>query len=275
MDKKQVTSNIYPGALEQNNATPTKKRTLLIVVLAVVGVVVLIFVLLILLVFISLSGGIRGAIADITPDVNPNSKKVVQERNTAKTNINNAFDTFNQALHTTPMAKSVTDQCYRGQNNWKVKDNYANRCTIKVTNYYGFSTDFKPTMLSLEKELKKNGWQFDGPSSISGVIVGYYDKYYGPDKAYLSNYPNGYLVSDLPPVGADIPNNNLKVSIFYAEKATKTPDDIELNQEVGTGTLSITYNQKEKVDPQAVFSTVFKDNKYLLGVSVTSTYYRD
>jgi hypothetical protein len=270
LDSNSGENDIYHSSAQKSGAiNNSKKKKWLFILLATTGAIALIFVLLLVFVYI----GLRRIVANSPQNVDPKDQKVIVLRGQAKRDIDNAFNGVNTDLNTSPVAKSVIDQCYRGQNNSEVKDNYVNKCTIRITQYYGFNTDFRTTMLNLEQNLEKQGWLFNGGLSISTMIGEYYDKYYGPNNPKPLSHKDTYLVSDLPQVRATIPKNNFETSFMYAEKTTKTPEDIELNQQIGTGTLNITYNSEEKVDPQSVFNSILKDNKFLIGISISSSYY--
>lgn len=232
----------------------------------------------IILVYVGLSGGISGAIASFKLAPNPNSSHIVSRRNKAINSISSNFLEIDSALGYSNFGTSTHDRCYKGQNNAKVQDGYAHRCTYRLTKFYGFNGDFRQQMINLEQQLFTIGWKpgYGSMPPLEDIMENYYDKYYGDkDPEVSQNFGGHYLISDLPrPSSGYIRDKNL-LDIDYAEKDTKDLFEINFAQNVNKDTLYETYDKKDFKDTSKVFQHITKDNKYILVISIQEDYFQN
>jgi hypothetical protein len=174
----------------------------------------------------------------------------------------------------TYFAQSIHDQCYMGQNSWKVKEGYSNRCSYRVTYFYGFDGDFKEVMTKFDDDLLKSGWKAASPIfSLKYIFQNYYDSFYGADKPKPGNFPDQYLVSDMPKTGYK--KDSLVLSVVYAEKRTKDLFEIDSAQSILRGGLLEFYEHKEFQDVKKLFNEITLKNEYVVTLSIQDDYFEN
>ena len=234
--------------------------------------------LLVLFFLLQFSGGISGITSSLKSAPNPESVGIVKKREESKASINSAFSTLEESSGLTSYGASSHDHCYKGQNNWKVHDGYAYRCTYRVTRFYGFNQDFRTKMLDFEQMLVGSDWKpTNGPDlPIKEIMQDYYDKYYDDKDPQISqNFGGKYLVSDLPtPIGG-YKNDTLTMDMDFAEKDTKYLFQIDYTQNITGDTFDTTYEKKNFLDINSVFQNVTQHNKYVLALSLQEDYFQN
>jgi hypothetical protein len=173
----------------------------------------------------------------------------------------------------TYFAQSIHDQCYLGQNNWKVKEGYSNRCSYRVTYFYGFNGDFKEVMSEFDDDLLKSGWEAPSTFSLKYIFQHYYDSFYGADKPKPGNFPDQYLVSDMPKTGYQ--KDSLVLSVVYAEKKTKDLFEVDSAQNILRGGLLEFYENKEFQDVKKLFNEITLNNEYVVTLSIQDDYFEN
>lgn len=259
-----------------NNEPPKNKKwkkILIIVSLIIIAIPLLGYLLL----FIGFSGGIDGVISDLKSTPDPKSASVTEKRNLAKKDIGTEFDQLETSFTPTQAEDSIYDNCYEGQNNWKVKEGYAHRCDYRVTRYYGFNGDFRQKMLDLEQELFKLKWQTSNGTGdqLSHYIKNYYDKYYGnKDPSISASFGGTYLVSSLPTVINGYSKNGIGMDIAYGEKDSK--DIYWLESAPGFSKRGFPFfEDKNFIDVKSVFAEITKNNRYVLAISLEKNYFEN
>lgn len=250
-----------------------RKKILIIIVLVIISIPLIGYLLL----YIALSGGIKGVISDLKPAPNPESSGIILKRNSAKDSTGNSFAELDKEFGLTNFATSTHDRCFEGQNNWKVQDGYAHRCTYRVTKFYGFNGDFRQQLINLEQQIIDSGWESADSSGfpMKEIMEHYYDKYYGSDKPTPRNFPKGYLVSNLPTPTGGYSKDREVLEIEYAEKATEDYSQIEYAQNVSGDTLFETYEKKDFQDISSIFKNITQDNKFVLVISIQKDYFEN
>lgn len=273
LSTEEITSQMFSRPVN-NNEPPKKnkkwKKILIVASLIIVAIPILGYFLLV----IGFSGGIDGVISNVKPAPNPENFSIIAKRNVAKDSISKSFIELEHKMGFTNYATSSHDRCYKGQNNWKVKDGYAHRCDYRITKYYGFSGDFRQEMLGFDQKLLSIGWSHtDNGLTMSKMFVNYYDVNYGPDKSRPRNFPEGYLVSSLPTPGYR--KDNQRMELEFAERDTKDLFGIEYAQEVSGDTLFETYENKKFQDVKALFRQITKDNRFVIVTSLQENYFQN
>lgn len=260
-----------------NNEPPKKnkkwKKILFIVSLIIIAIPLLGYLLLVF----SFSGGIDGVISDLKSAPDPKSSSVTEKRNSAKKDIGTEFEQLEKSFIPSKTADSVYDNCYEGQNNWKVKDGYAHKCDYRITRYYGFNGDFRQKMLDLEQELFKLNWKNSNGNSnqLSFYIKNYYDKYYGDkDPQVSANFGGNYLVSSMPTVINGYTKNNVVMDIAYGERDSR--DIYLLESASGFSKRGFPFfEDKNFIDIKSAFIEITKNNKYVVAISLEKNYFQN
>jgi hypothetical protein len=71
---------------------------------------------------------------------------------------------------------SSQDICYDGTHNQTRVDEFAHRCTLRLTRFYGFDDSFRDKMIEFEHRVLAAGWdrgRWDGP--MENYMTNYYD----------------------------------------------------------------------------------------------------
>jgi hypothetical protein len=92
--------------------------------------------------------------------------------------VDKALDSAVAAVGGKIVARASEDDCYRGQNNYKVHDGYDHRCTIRRAVVAGFDGDFRQRIRVLDRRLFAAGWgcyRDPCPETLSGNVDEYWD----------------------------------------------------------------------------------------------------
>jgi hypothetical protein len=218
---------------------------------------------------VSLSGGMDGFLKGLKRP--PEPARLEPQRNRAATTIATELDRLAAPIAPAPAAEGRHDECYRGQHNFKINDDYAHRCELQITRYYGVSGDFRDSVLDLAGRLEAQGWE---GGDLERVITEYFDAYTGPGRS-----PRGgghtYLVSDLPsPIGYRKPD--LRIDLDYAERATQDLTRLDSAQRSGRSPFpEASYSRADLVDVEETFRAVTADHPYVIALSVKAVYFEE
>jgi hypothetical protein len=224
---------------------------------------------------ILMSGGVGNTIKNTKPAPDIHSSKLVAKRMATQKTIEANLDALEISDGPAKYATSTHDRCYKGQNNYKVQDGYAYRCTFHVTRYYGMNGDFRAQMMAYEKLLRANGWRAP-TSNLEKIMTDFYDwNYNGQDPTFRKIYRRRFLVSDLPRPYEGYRKDNLVLFFDYAERETTNLLPLDLAQQVSFDTLSETYDRKDLQNTRAVFEEITKTHQYVVLISIQGTYFQN
>ena len=284
--ENDISSEDNPGTATQTqvldnqyavNKDPSKKKKWKKIFIITSIIIIAIPLIGYLLIVISFSGGINGVLSDLKSAPDPKSAAVTEKRSSAKKDIGTEFDQLEKSFTTSQTKDSTYDNCYEGQNNWKVHEGYAHRCDYRVTRYYGFNGDFRQKMLGLEQELFKLKWQTSNGTSnqLSYYMKNYYDLYYGDkDPQVSANFGGTYLVSSLPTVINGYSKNSIGMDIAYGEKDSK--DIYWLETAPGFSKQGFPFfEDKNFIDVKSAFAEIIKDDRYVIAVSLEKNYFQN
>ncbi len=259
---------IQPGESPEYNK---KKLNIKIIIGTVVILAILIPLSLFAYVYISFSGGIKGVINEFTPAPNPQSASLNNKRSHAKESINSSFANIQKITSFDYFATSVHDRCDKGQYNYKVKDNYTYRCTVRITKYYGFNGDFPSEIIGFENKIINDGWKpaYTGKHPIKEII----DEYYNKVRDNPNNYHDSTLVSGLPTPYSGYKKEDNALFVEYAERDSTDLSGLDFTQNVAFGTLDVIHDKKEFQNIPQVFGQITKKDKYVLAVSIQQDYF--
>jgi len=162
----------------------------------------------------SACGGLLGG-EDNGPPPDPLAAPIQEARSDATTAADDALEDAVSAVGGRVVARASEDDCYEGQNNYKVHDGYDHRCTIRRAVVAGFDGDFRERIRLLDRRLFAAGWgcyRDPCPETLSGNVDAYWDlrkqEYGGADPEIsslptTSAYERGDQYLDVAYVGAD------------------------------------------------------------------------
>lgn len=256
--------------LDEKNEQAKKPRKKLKIVFIIVSAIALLSAIGIGVIFVSLNGGVQGIINELKAAPDPSSESVEQARERVlKSNTQSIDEAVLENWEY--FATSKHDKCYEGQNNFKRQDDYAHKCLLRTTQYYGFSGEFRDVAMAFGVKLRSTGWE--AASDSMEELVQRYEKYtQTEDEYFLSNFPNGYLVSDLftPRYSKD----TAVLEMGFAESKTTSSYSIESIQKIIYGTFP-TYEVKDFIDVNSLFWEVIADYDYVVAVSVEDQYFEN
>jgi hypothetical protein len=134
-------------------------------------------VLLVLCLPASACGGLLGG-EDNGPPPDPLAAPIREARAAATKAADEALEDAVSAVGGTVVARASEDDCYEGQNNYKVHDGYDHRCTIRRAVVAGFDGDFRERIRLLDRRLFAAGWgcyRDPCPETLSGNVDAYWD----------------------------------------------------------------------------------------------------
>ncbi|MBP6880818.1 hypothetical protein KBC31_04285 [Candidatus Saccharibacteria bacterium] len=257
------------------------KRKLKKVMIITASIVIIFFAIGYLAIASIFSGGIDGYIYNLKPVPNPKSPRVSASRSIVKKEIDHEFSQIEKASSLKRYAVSTYDNCYEGENNWKVKEGYAHRCDYQITRFYGFDKDFRHKMLEFEATITTLGWTTTNSdnSGISGIMADYYNPQHSEKNLQsINEFGREYLVSDLPN-STDYSKNEISMGMTFAERKTmefQGLDRFDYIQEYSLAHIGPPfYEDKNLVDTKSTFSKITKDNKYVLVVLLNKNYFEN
>ncbi|MGI8425335.1 MAG: hypothetical protein ACR2M4_01800 [Actinomycetota bacterium] len=208
--------------------------------------------------WIYMSGGFSGWISNLKSSPSPSELR--DESRAAMARLakdlkrieSNGLVFFDEARH---------DYCYEGLNDFKVQSDYSNRCDVRITRYYGFNGEFRPTIQKLESHIGKLGWSAE--SLLDRTLALYFDRYVEAGKPRL--------VSDLPT--RRFSKKDLLLDMEYGQKETKFLTELRYAQNVKGASLHETFEKKKSVDADSLFLEILKDYEFVLAISVQARYF--
>jgi hypothetical protein len=219
---------------------------------------------------VQMNGGIVNTIRNLKPRPDLNDVAIKSDRKALEAAIEGALQPIGTNRGFTAYATSKDDRCYEGQNNYKVTEGFAHRCTLRLTRFYGFDGDFRQKMIDLEKTLIDAGWK-NGLSyypqasehNMENMMIDYYDRYYGRNYLTVEKIatPIGYHTS------------TLKLEIGWAEKETRDLSRLESNQRIRSSTQF--YERHELQSADQLFNKATQDHRYFVGIAIYGHYFEN
>jgi hypothetical protein len=241
------------------------------VALIVVGLVAASLLVALAAFTVQMNGGIVNTIRNLKPRPDLDDRAIRSARQALETAIAGAHASIGTNSGFTAYATAKDDLCYPGQNNYKVTDGFAHRCTLRLTRFYAFDGDFRRTMIDLEKTLLDAGWKngrsYDPQASernMESMMIHYYDRYYGRD----------YLTVDRIAAPLGYHTGTLRLEIDWAEKATRDLSRLESNQRIPAPMWRF-YAHHELQNVDDVFKTATRDHRYLVAIAIYGHYFEN
>ena len=184
-------------------------------------------------------------------------------------NIDAALDAIGTANDFIPYATAMDDECYDGQHNFQVVTEYAHRCSLRLTRFFGFDGDFRQKMINFEKYVITTGWNhgyidfYSKSASRTGnmeyIMINYYDKAPHRSLEFIPT-PGGYH------------NSKLIMGIAWAEKSSTTISNFDYSQKDTRGGF---YNNRSFVNVREVFDNATREHRYLISVAIWGNYFEN
>jgi len=216
------------------------------------------------LIFIAMSGGVHGIILSMKSRPDLDSPDLKRNRAALEERIGADFSRAIPSEGLVHYEASTQDACYDGANNWKHVDGFAHRCTLRVTNFYGFDGDFRKTMLDFEKRLLSAGWH-SNIHDMEWTLTQY-------DAVALSlrtvdRLPNPY------PYYKD----GFTLDICWAERGSRILFYLKNIQAHDMGWIKENnfYDQRKLIDAGDIFREVTRDHRYILGIAISGYYFEN
>jgi hypothetical protein len=217
---------------------------------------------------VMLNGGIANTIRNLKQEPDMERTSIKSARDKLSGDIESALGFIGEKNDFVIFATGKDDRCYKGQNNYKVTQGYAHRCTLRLTRYYGFDGDFRQRMLDFEQSLLSLGWKnglsgdaFARAQNMEEMMISYYDR------------RPGAAVDSIPaPSGYSAPG--LLLELRWAERQTKNLSHLEYMQHAPfyAGHL---YQRPELVNVNDAFRRAVQNHRYVIAVAVYGHYFEN
>ncbi len=239
---------------------PTANKATKIVITSIV-VLVTIVVFTIVWFIISFSGGLNGAISSFKQPPDTNSSSFMDKKNLAKSSIEDSYTSLGRLTALKLYGSSSVDGCEQGQNNYKVHDGYAYRCTYRTSKFYGINDNFRQKLLDFEQNILKDGWSDSGSPecehcTISDVIYNYFD-----------NQEQNTNALYLPPEPARYTKNDQNLDIMFGHEALARDDSF--------GYYILGPDNHYQQDFRDGLVATLKENRYVLVISIQQIFFEN
>lgn len=109
---------------------------------------------------------------DAEPKPGPTLDGIASERAAGKRALERNFEQIEKAIpELERSAEAFANRCDEGQQNYKVDEGFAYKCTYKITRFYGSDGSIDTLEVSLDRSLRSNNW-------ISSKSYSVFDKLY-------------------------------------------------------------------------------------------------
>lgn len=241
---------------EKPRSTKAKKMVIesIVALSGVVGIATLWFM-------VSFTGGPSSIFSNLMGPPDTSSASYIDKKDEAKFSIEKSFASLENSAALKSYGTSSKDACEQGQNNWKVHDGYAHRCTYRTSNFYGISDNLRQHLLDFEQKILKDGWNdSDTPEcvhcTISDVIYNYFDN---PRQNTSPLY--------LPPEPAYYTKDGQSLDIMFAHKMLAKDDFF--------GYYGLGPDNSGQQDFRDGLAAALRDNKYVLVISIQEIFFKN
>ena len=226
-------------------------------------------------VYVGLHGGIRGTILSLKPRPNLERADIKETRTKLRAEIESAFVHIMAHSEFIAYETSSQDICHDGTHNTLRVDQFAHRCTLRLTRFYGFDDSFRDKMIEFEHRVLSEGWNVGRwGGSMENLMTNYYDV------RHLRNNPSMAVDFVLRPHGYYSDSGQLTMRIEWAERASQ-------RNGVGVNSLNVVqtgfttsfpppfFRQLKLHEGHEVLAKVTRDHKYVLAVAIYGHYFQD
>lgn len=216
---------------------------------------------------IGFDGGIENTFRNLKPAPDPNSASVQSSRRKLEEELKSILADIGSAHGFVGYGDAKDDRCDSGQNNYKVTEGFAHRCTLRVTRFFGFDSDFRRTAIDLENALIRSRWNIETRArgdQMERRLAESYDRYNRTvDRVPAPDY-HRFPVQETP---------DLRLTIAWAEKATERIFGLDrLQKEIGGGDF---FRQSDYRDTAEILRKTTETHRYLIGIAVYGHYFEN
>jgi hypothetical protein len=227
------------------------------------------------LIYVGFHGGIRGAILSLTPRPNLERDDIKGKRAKLRAEIESAFVEVMANTEFVAYETSSHDICYDGTHTSVRVDQFAHRCTLRLTRFYGFDDSFRDKMVDFERRVLAGGWDF--PRWGGWPMEGYMKNYY--DVRHLRKNPSMAVDFVARPGEYHFDDGKLAMRIAWAERASQR-DGVGANSlyavQRSSSSLTPKFLEQSNVhDADEVIERVTRDRRYVLAVAIYGHYFED
>lgn len=215
------------------------------IAIIVLGLIVSALLLAVAAIEVGLNGGVMNTIQKYMPQPNPESASLQSYRRTLEEQIDAELTRIGSMSGVSSYATAKDDKCYSGQNNFKVSQGFAHRCTLRITRFFGFEGDFR----DFEKTLLTSGWRAGTPA---------YPNYFSGRK---DSYFKGRIDSKFA----------LSLYIEWAEKASTGLRRMEYLQEI-RGVWPF-FKRSDYQNVTEVLHRIATERPYAFGIAIEGNYF--
>jgi hypothetical protein len=146
-------------------------------------------------------------------------------------------------------------------------DDYAHRCTLHVTRFYGFDDSFRDKMVDFERRLLAAGWNIP---IYSGESIEFYMTHY-----YDTRLPNTTVDRVPRPTRYYSDSAQLMIRIAWTERGSQTGALALTGMQYVNESVFPFFRQGDFHEERQVFSKVTRDHKYVLAMSIEGHYFQN
>jgi hypothetical protein len=214
--------------------------------------------------FVAMSGGIHSVILNMKSRPDPDSPDLNRNRIKLAEQIGADFSHAIPGEGLVHYETSTQDTCYDGANNWKHADGFAHRCTLLVTNFYGFDGDFRKSTLDFERGLFAAGWH-SNIHDMEWTLTQYDAVTQSPHTIDRLPKPYSYY------------KGGFTLDICWAERGSLSLFDLQNIQAQRMGWINENnfYDQRKLTDAGDVFREVTQDHRYIIAIAIKGHYFEN
>jgi len=225
--------------------------------------------------YVAFHGGIKGTFLSLKPRPNLERADIKERRSKLRAEIESAFAHIMDKSDFIVFETASYDACYKGTHTSPMPDNFAHRCTLRLTHFYGFDDPFRDKMIEFEHRVLSEGWNVGRwGGSMENLMKNYYDV------RHLRNNPTMAVDFVLRPNGYYSDNGQLTMRIEWAERESKRDG-------VGVNSLNVAqtgfttsfqppfFRQLKLHEGNEILAKVTRDHKYVLAVAIYGHYFQD
>src|SRR5687767_4309395 len=151
------------------------------------------------------------------------------------------------------LGRASYDGCYEGQQNWKVDEGYAHRCTVRQVVAVGFAGDFRRHITQLDERLLTSGWSVCSTCDHDDTLSSHVEEYWDLRVSHATDeYP--FSISQLPTPGQPYEQGDLQLTFDYGDRDGAGRSLLESSHRMGRGSPRRTYERSQRLDVDAVLA---------------------
>jgi hypothetical protein len=233
-----------------------------------------------------LFGGLKGVLMTLRINARPNPEGPDIKNRRAKfvAQIESAFVRLMANSDFTFSETSSHDICYDGSYSWLnlgySNTEYAHRCTLSLTRFYGFNGNFRDKMIEFEQRVIAEGWNspanaaYNPDKPMESYMRSYYDS---PNSLYRRLLREGSMRATVDSVAGPIGYHSaqFQMLIRWAERTSQYADSLNSWVRSHGGAGKRFFDKSDLHDGYEVLKKVTQDHQYVLAVTINGHYFED